>query len=545
MAKTLGINIINNWLRAVVIDGSSERSWSSPKQVFEVKDIVESIRQGVKETKSKGYYLSVVMEHELLVQKTFEVPPMEKKDLIVLLKRKVAKEKGFDGEAVFSYTKTASAKGHDSVSVNMLPKAFIEELMQGALDSGVFLIQLTPLSSVMAQQFLRYDIQKDEMGALLSKMGEKIMLVIGKSDGSIFSERTLKGDMYIKEDVEKLSTEVNRSILFSKQQFGENVSLLNITETFSEEFLAMLKKSLSVPVEYIAKSGRFFWVREALKLPFGHDSNLVIPQVRKGMYVRKFTKIVAASIATLWIGALAASGFVEYMIYNESAKLKLVAPQIEKLKKEELVLEEKAKELARIESMIKLLKLSGTKQVPGWFTGYLTNVIPDGIILTKADIVRKDDAWEMLLVGKLRVIEIPIAEEPESKGKTAGEKEKKKTRKADPGIGGSPGIGSEDVVKRLTSKGGLKKALLEAKSAKQADEKDGDASEEEAVNVEYVVALDALKELVDSLRNGPYQVGISEGWYEAWLNDYYKGKLKLGNIVTAKMTSFSLKGAIQ
>jgi len=398
----LSINIINGWMRGVVLGKGSveDKGWSAPEKVNGVAEIAVALKEAVKATKAKGYYLSIVLEHPLLTQKIVEAPPLRPKNLHLYLAKKIRELKEFDESAAFSYTKiSTSARGGSTISVNIFPQKFLDELANAALEAGVFLIQLTPLSNVMAMQFLNFELEGNELGGLLARMGEKKTLVIGDSSGAIFSERTMKGDMFIKEDAEKLTKEINRSILFCKQQHCCHVSKLQITETFDETFLELLRKNMNIPVDYIAKSGRFFWVKEALKMSFAHETNLVSSSVRNSMYVRKFTTVVMASVVTLWIGAVAISGFAEYLLWHERGNLEVAQPQIADLKARKIKADIRNAKLEKMENATKVILEGDEPPVSAWFLSYLTSVVPKEISLTSSSFVPTSSGWTVSLSG--------------------------------------------------------------------------------------------------------------------------------------------------
>lgn len=377
----------------------NEKSWTTSRKMYTMEAIGEALKELVAATNSKGYYVSIVLDHKLLRHKTFTLPPMTPKDLEIYLARKISQLKEFEEEAIFSYTKTASSKGELIVSVNFLPKYYLEQLARVCLDAGVYLIQVVPLTRVMARRFQGVQIADDEQAALVDKLYHKVTMLIGKNDGSIFSDRSLLAQLERDEDMDRMAREINRSILFNKQMFSEKVALVKLSESFPDNFFAMVRKYVNIPVESSPKVHRFYWIQELLSIPVRDKGNL-IPRMRQAeVRIRKHTRRVALILATFFLGAVISASVVEVLISRERQSLTLVEPQILVLQKQKKSWENRVAELEQLKRTIKRLDEERLPPLPGWFLGYLGNVLPDGLVLTKSRVRYSADRWEVLIEG--------------------------------------------------------------------------------------------------------------------------------------------------
>lgn len=397
----MSISLFHGWMRAFKLDRSgNEKSWSAKNRVYKSDEIREALKEAVKTTDSRGNYARIIIDHGQMRHKTIDLPPMNSKDLHTYIVRKVDQLKEFNEEAAFCYTK-ASTKNRVFVSINYIPMSFIKELMQACMDAGLYLTQLIPLSRVRSRQFCELPIIEDELAALVVNMFDNVSLVIGNKEGLIFSERRLKAVIEDDEDIERIVKEVNRSILYNKQQFGQRITAVKLSERFGEKFFQYLNKNLNISVEWLPESPRFFWNKEVLSISFDDGGNLLARNVRSEMKIRKNTKAAALMVIALWIGVISTSIGVEYLIYKER-QLHFPTPaksQIKELQNTKDELGKRAKKLNQLSYAVKVLEEERLPPVPGWFLGHLCNELPNGLVLTKARIQYKEDKWEVLIEG--------------------------------------------------------------------------------------------------------------------------------------------------
>lgn len=396
----LGINYLNGWMRAARIDSSEEeQGWSADGKIEDIAEIGDALIEAVKVTNSAGYYASFVIDHEQLLHKSIGVPPMKAKDLFIYIKRKVDQFKAFPEEASFSYT-TSYIKKNLYVSINYMPRPLLEWLRQGCLDADLYLGQVMPFARVRARQLKELDIKDNEMAALIVRMFDKVSFIIGKKDGAIFSERSLKANIENAGDIERMTKEVKRSLLFSKQQFGESVGLVKLSKRFEENFFESIKKSIDVNVEWLPSSKRFYWIAEVLKMPFSDGGNLIARKSRTEISVRKYSKIAVIMVAVLWISSISVSIGISRMLHNKTELLMPVGQQIKELERSREQWREHTKELDQLRFTAKLLKDARTPPVTGWFTGYLCNEIPDGLIITRVIIEQVENRCKVFMEGR-------------------------------------------------------------------------------------------------------------------------------------------------
>jgi hypothetical protein len=404
MARTkkniLGITLFQGWMRVLKLNKfGKEKTWSTQNRVCNIDEIRDALKEAVNFTGSKGCSASIILDHDQLRHKAIDIPPMNSKDTHDFIARKVNQIKEFDGEAAFSYKKT-SRKNKEHVSISFIPLSFIDDLKQACMDAGVLLMLIIPFLRVREQQFRELSIGKNEVAAIVVSMYDKVSLLIGKNDGSIFSDRSLKADLDNYEDIERISKEVQRSILYNKQQFGESVVLVKLSEHFNDNVLQCFTKYLDIPIGWLPpRPSRFYWNNELLSISFNDKANLLLGKSRNEMMIRKYTRPAVVLALALLVGSVLTSAVTEYLLYNARKLLVESKPQIIALQNSRRLLLERKAKFDQLRNTIKVMNDERLPPVPGWFLAYLCNKVPNGLVLTKAQISHKDYTWEVIVDG--------------------------------------------------------------------------------------------------------------------------------------------------
>jgi len=397
--NVLGINIFQGWIRAYRTDRSGkEIGWSADKKANTDDEMRAVLKEAVAKTRSKGLYASILLDDILLRNTTFDIPLMGRRDLNKYIQRKVDHMKEFDHDALVSYTQY-TIKKRLFVSVFFLPKLFAQLLIKTCGQAGVYLVQIMPLAAARSAQFKALPIKDDEMAAFVINMYDKVSLIVGKTNGAVLSGRSIKADLEEDDDVNRIIKEIRRSILYSKQHYGENVSLIKVSDRFDEIVLDRISEDLKVTAEFLPQSKRFYWVVELLKIPFKDLTNLISRKMQRRVRIRKYTRFTASIVIVLWLAALIAVITVEYLLYKEGLPLAAVKEKVEAIEQE---LDQWEKRHHRVDTYKRswdMMKAGGPRPVPAYFIGYLGNILPDGLILKKTSVKSADNGWEVALEG--------------------------------------------------------------------------------------------------------------------------------------------------
>ncbi len=399
----LGISLLYGRFMAVAIEkGEAHSAWECPYPVGDIESLRQALTESVNATEYNGKYISFVFEDALCEHQLINTPPMKRKDLRRYITRKASQLKTFAGDAVISFSAAKSPKGGAAVLVNILPKSFMQDLMLACRELDLFPIQLTPLSAIMGRQFKRLPIQNDEIVMIVSESSKKLILAVGKSDGSVLMDRYLVYERETAMDIDWLGREIQRSVLFSKQQFGIGAQRALMLGDFSDDIIKRLREQVDIPIE---KSGivvdPFFWVNESLALSARQDSNFITPGLQRLAIRHRMFKVAMVALLFLWLGSIASAGMIEVMIRAEKQSLKALEPHYAGIKEEKAEWDKRYDELNSWKRGIdKVREIRSSPPVAGWFIGYLGDALPADLILKKMVIEKDGTGWNVELTGE-------------------------------------------------------------------------------------------------------------------------------------------------
>src|SRR5207247_1465092 len=130
---------------------------------------------------------------------------------------------------------------------------------------------------------------------LAAETGGTTTAVIGRKDGEIYLGRTLNSSWNIYPD--RVNVDLNRTLLYVKQQFGAPVDSMWLFGTGAAEHPTamqdLVKSTIKLsPVPY----DPFYWCQEAIKIPFADSNNLVSSEIQQAPKRRILVRATARGI---------------------------------------------------------------------------------------------------------------------------------------------------------------------------------------------------------------------------------------------------------
>lgn len=158
------------------------------------------------------------------------------------------------------------------------------------------------------------------------------------------------------------------------------------------------------------------WLKESLKLPEETTENLVTPDWRREPQTRLFIKMAGFVAALIIAGIVVWIGFVEKEIRHRVKTLASLQPlqnQLQETKNEILA---KKTELEHRKELIKIVTDNPLHPVPGWFFGYLSDVLPEDFVLKELHIHWTNGVWKVRISGVVQ----PVGNKPVEQALIAG-----------------------------------------------------------------------------------------------------------------------------
>ncbi|GAV20724.1 hypothetical protein MMIC_P1697 [Mariprofundus micogutta] len=398
---TLGISWIQGEFHAVYFDnGICASRWQSEERVSTTQDFKAAALKATTQLKvAAGSDVAMVYESDNLAHPFIQVPPMSSKDLQSFLKRRAPQEKAFSEDAAWSWTHTFAAKEAQGILLHLLPESFRKEIVQTLEDLNLYPKSFMPLSEVMAQHTMRLSVEKTDVVAMLATFSGETDILITRGDGEILFIRDLGYNW--QDNIEILVRDIDRSILYAKQQFGVAVNKLSTAGDGSGELHEQLESRINLPILAARKDDHhaFCWAMDICRLPARRTSNLVPSHIQRRRVEKHALRLSVMFASVLMICAAIVVIQVEILVSNSSvvhgAKEKLA-----ELTAERNQWADKMRTLETSKNRLAQLNNPNEATYPVNFFAYLGDVIPAGLILTKATVTQKGDVREFSISGK-------------------------------------------------------------------------------------------------------------------------------------------------
>jgi len=365
---------------------------------FEHLELV--LAQAVRETRFPGREVGFLIEDSQCVHQYHLVPPMNTKDLEVYLARMTEQEKACTGEAVWRYRKSMAGRGRTGFLLDVWPKAYVDRLVEACVSQDLVPVQMFPLSAVFVDQILTLSAEPEDVVLLVTRAWDKVVLVVATGDGTPLFDRFLMSVDAVGLDHERIGREVSRSMLFATQQLGKRVNQVWVMGEGEHLTAEGLQPHVTVPVfPSPILPDPAYWIWVTLTLSPTNPFNFIPKEVRQAPLQRVMKKASAALMVGLACLAVSTTGFIEAMVNRGEAISSALDRDAQSITRERDVWQQRHSDFADLRVKVKTTKGLHYPPVPGWFAGYVSEILPRGLVLKKLEIHRESNAWLVHLAG--------------------------------------------------------------------------------------------------------------------------------------------------
>jgi hypothetical protein len=397
--KTLSLSWLNGQLKFLhVRDDLTVATWECSGQVEDLGtpalDLPELLREAVEQTGYSGKNVALVLEHPQLIHQLVDMPPAQGREQVLYIERLVAQWKISEGETAWGWQPAESIKLNKGVVLYMFPKLLQDQLIEGCRTAGLHLMVMVSTTVVLGSQLAELPLVDNEIVLLAAEIEGKTALVVGRKEGPVFSERSVRHCWH--KDPARIVLEISRSIRFVKQQFGADVNSICFFGPGAEQQRELLAKEAEVPVRVSPVAFTpFYWAEQLLKIPPGTLPNLISQRQREAPRRRALARITGfLTGALLVIPALVLTVWIETRVQAESNAVTKIRPHEVRLQAQKDDLQKRIAELKQKKELIQLINGPKLPPIPGWILVYIANNIPHELLLTELQVKRMDDISE-------------------------------------------------------------------------------------------------------------------------------------------------------
>jgi len=400
-ATILGVSLVHGHFQAMVMEkGQIGRRWECPRRIETPDHIRLGLEEAIQATDYQGRKVSFLVEESRFTHQYIQTPPMKQADLEWRLARRAEEEKVFDGPAVWRYRRTQPAKGTHGVLLDIWPHSFVNDLVKACEELNLVPHQLLPLSAVFMDQVRALPVEPDDVVLLVSYIAGKIALVVARGDGTPLFDRFLLPGDDVAEETSRIGKEISRSILYAGQHFGVNVVQVWVMGSPNDISSDAFQEYVSIPVlPSPIVPDLSYWIWVGITLPKNHPANFVPREVRLAPFRHMMFKVSVGLAAGIVLATVSATGLMQGIIVREQGIVHALAPYSLALAAEKQWIQDHTAHLQKQQAQTRVIVEERVSPIPGFFLGYLANILPQTLVLEQVAITREGRRWKIELAG--------------------------------------------------------------------------------------------------------------------------------------------------
>jgi hypothetical protein len=401
--EALGIAWLHGTLQATVFRRQAAGgSWASPTPIHTVEEFEAALDVALKALEFSGAEVFLVLEHDLFVHQAEYAPAFSDSAARAYLRGRIERYEKEREPVLWISQRTVSARQEAAFLLHLLPSAFYGRLNGCLLARRLDLTRILPLVVPLQLILESGSTPKDQPVLVVAEAGDATTLMVSRANGELVFARTMLARW--DSDSERIAVEVNRSLLYAKQQFGAVVEHIQLLGAVVEKAQADVRARCGANKQVTVRSTNVVdWLQAVARLSQRHPVNLVVGYVgrkRRKQFLRR------ALLAGCWLGF----GLMTLKAWSRAGDWReerhrlasLEASQVE-LNTERTHLEQRNAAVAHQSEIIRQTVDQRLPAVPARFLAYLGGVRPPEIqfndFSTKWD--PATEKWTFRLEGQI------------------------------------------------------------------------------------------------------------------------------------------------
>lgn len=399
---TLSVSLLHGRFHAVAVHrGTVTASWDAPGLVHQPSELATAVKQAALATGYNGSTVRMVLSHPRLVSSLSAAPPSKGGSLNRVLQRVVEREKTFDGPAVWCHQVTPSGETGSTVLLHLFPAELLEQYLRACEQgAGLTLVSVVPACAVLHGQILELPEPACDAVMVVAGLGSSSILLVGQQDGSVLLARSVPASWT--GDLARLLADVGRTALYTKEHFGKSLTHILLFGAEAMRHRVALQAPFEIPVRLsMAEEVPNYWATAVLRLPPAIAPNLVSLAQQRAPHRRAVTRTVRVATVILLLATLGMLGWSHLQMHRLENDLAKLERQRERL---EPNLGELKRSFAELQSMQAMrMGVCGNRPDPmvALSLGYLSEVVPEKLILKRFSILQEGPIWRIEYRGAL------------------------------------------------------------------------------------------------------------------------------------------------
>ena len=386
------------WLRGTLHIGvrrqrKSLGTWSATEPVRTAEEFAAALDKALAELKFEGTDTFLVYEGEQFTHQPEAAPTFSAGAAKAYLDGRIARYTKERGPVLWVAQPTIGPKEEKAFLLHLMPQAFYNELRRVFLPRRLDLTRILPMVVPLQREMNGFPLARGTPALVAAELAEATIIIVAQSHGPLLFTRTILASL--EEAPERVAIEINRSLLYAKQQFNVSVDriwLVTRTGRATEEVTA---KCGAGKVVMVLPTQPDEWVANASRVARSQPVNLIAG------YLRRKRRAQFIRYGLIAIGWLTMANFVQHLWQadtdwrSERQRLQAVQARAPELAAERDRLLARNGTIERERDLRQRIEEAALPPVPAKLLAYLAGVLPADARLNEFNVrwSAEDAAW--------------------------------------------------------------------------------------------------------------------------------------------------------
>ncbi|HWA24602.1 MAG TPA: hypothetical protein VG734_02930 [Lacunisphaera sp.] len=298
-ADALGLVWVHGLLQVAVFRRQAMGAdWSAPSPVHTLAEFETALDQAIATLKFGGTEVFLILEHEQFLHQAEYTPAFSDSAARAYLRARVQRHEAGREPVLWVSQRMASARKESAWLLHLLPAPFYSHLNGLLRARHLDLTRILPLAVPLQLQLEKNPAAGDEPVLIAAQTGAATTVMVGRSGHPLYFARTMQARW--DGDSERIAVEINRSLLYAKQQFGAAINRLWLLgEGLEPACAGVLARCGSEKQVTIHHTGPLDWLQAVARLSASHPVNLVAGYINRKRRLQFFRRV---AIGVCWLG---------------------------------------------------------------------------------------------------------------------------------------------------------------------------------------------------------------------------------------------------
>lgn len=297
---TLGISWLHGLFQAAIFRRDEfKRAWTSATPVRTIEEFEAALDEALVALRFGGTEVSLLLENDAFVHQAEQAPAFSDSASRSYLRGRVERYEQEHGPVLWISQRTVSTRKEATFLLHLLPSSFYGRINGLLLARRLDLTRIVPLVVPLQVALQSLAPKKDQPVLIAADTGDATTVMVGRADGELLFTRTMLARW--DSDPARIGVEVNRSVLYAKQQYTAAIDSIWLLGSASDLARTEVQTRCGAGKEVVAHAHTpVDWLQIVAKLPPRHPVNLVagyLGRKRRQQFIRRL--LVAGTWLTL------------------------------------------------------------------------------------------------------------------------------------------------------------------------------------------------------------------------------------------------------